>query len=183
MKRMFALTIGLLAVAGSAFAQTSTMDADTIVLAAPANLRAGATVIRWHADHAAYDTVKQGNNKLVCYDRSGFPEQQAFSIECTSQANLERVKQNLKIEAGGDKNKSNDMVAAEEKDGSRVKPEYGSVFYHLMGPSKDQAHTHMTICVPGATAKTLPFPETAAPGVVWIMDAGTSGAHLMTPGE
>jgi hypothetical protein len=159
------------------------MDADAVVLAAPANLRAGATVIRWHADHNTYDTIKQGNNKLVCYDRSGFPEQQAFSIECTSEANIERVKQNLKVESAGDKAKSNAMIAGMEKDGTRVKPEYGSVFYHLMGADKDHARTHMTICVPGATSKTLPFPETAAPGVVWIMDAGTSGAHLMTPGE
>lgn len=184
MKRVFALTIGLLALAGSAFAQTSTMDADTVALAAPAgNLRTGAMIIRWHADHASYDTLKQGTNKEVCYDRSGFPEQQAFSIECTSQANLERVKQNLKFESVGDKNKTNEMIAAAEKDGSRVKPEYGSVFYHLQGADKDHARTHMTICVPGATSKTLPFPETGASGVVWIMDAGTSGAHLMTPGE
>jgi hypothetical protein len=75
------------------------------------------------------------------------------------------------------------MIAAMEKDGTRVKPEYGSVFYHLMGADKDHARTHMTICVPGATSKTLPFPEAGAAGVVWIMDAGTSGAHLMTPGE
>jgi hypothetical protein len=52
-----------------------------------------------------------------------------------------------------------------------------------MGADKDHARTHMTICVPGATSKTLPFPEAATQGVVWIMDAGTSGAHLMTPGE
>jgi hypothetical protein len=183
MKRMFVLAIGLLSLAASASAQTSTMDADTVALAAPANLRAGATIIRWHADHATYDTLKQGNNKLVCYDRSGFPEQQAFSIECTSVANIPRVVQNLKVESLGDKAKSNAMIAQMEKDGTRVKPEYGSVFYHLMGADKDHARTHMTICVPGATSKTLPFPEAATQGVVWIMDAGTSGAHLMTPGE
>jgi hypothetical protein len=183
MKRILVFVLGLAAASTSAFAQTSTMDADTVVLAAPANLRAGATVIRWHADHATYDTVKKGTNNLVCYDRSGFPEQQAFSIECTSMANINRVVQNLKIESGGDKNKSNAMVAAMEKDGTRVKPEFGSVFYHLMGADKDHARTHMTICVPGATSKTMGFPESGATGGVWIMDAGTSGAHLMTPGE
>jgi hypothetical protein len=183
MKRMLVFAVGLLAASTSAFAQTSTMDADTVALAAPANLRAGVTVIRWHADHATYDTVKKGTNNLVCYDRSGFPEQQAFSIECTSAGNVNRVVQNLKIESGGDKAKSNAMVASMEKDGSRIKPEFGSVFYHLMGADKDHARTHMTICVPGATTKTLGLPESGAQGVVWIMDAGTSGAHLMTPGE
>jgi hypothetical protein len=183
MKRLFVFALGLLALPTGVFAQTSTMDADTVVLAAPANLRTGATVIRWHADHAGYDTVKKGTNNLVCYDRSGFPQQQAFSIECTSLGNINRVIQNLKVESAGDKAKSNAMIAAMEKDGTRVKPEFGSVFYHLMGADKDHARTHMTICVPGATSKTLGFPESGAQGAVWIMDAGTSGAHLMTPGE
>jgi hypothetical protein len=41
----------------------------------------------------------------------------------------------------------------------------------------------MTIAVPGATTKTLGLPETGASGGVWIMNAGTTTAHLMTPGE
>ena len=181
MKHVVLLAVGVLAVSASASAQSS-MDVDTVLLAAPANLRAATTVIKWKPDHT-YDTVKKGTNRLVCYDRSGFPEQQAFSIECTSVANLDRVAQNLKLEAAGDKTKTQAMVAAAEKDGTRIKPEYGSVFYHLMGPDKEHAHTHMTICVPGATTRTLGLPTTGAQGGVWIMDAGTSGAHLMTPGE
>jgi len=52
-----------------------------------------------------------------------------------------------------------------------------------MGPDADHTRTHMTIAVPGATAKTLGLPETNAQGGVWIMNAGTSTARLMTPGE
>jgi hypothetical protein len=183
MKRIAVFALAVLAVSPAAFAQTSTMDADTVALAAPANLRAGATIIRWHADHATYDTIKKGTNKLTCYDRSGFPEQQAFSIECTSTTNIPRVAQNLKFESVNDKAKTQAMVEAADKDGSRVKPEFGSVFYHLMGADKDHARTHMTICVPGATTASLGLPTSGAQGGVWIMDAGTSGAHLMTPGE
>jgi len=182
MKRMALLVACAAAVSASAFAQAP-MDVDTVLLAAPAGLRAATTVIRWKADHATYDTVKKGTNRLVCFDRSGFPEQQPFSIECTSVANLDRVAQNLKFEAGGDKTKTQAMIDAAEKDGTRIKPEYGSVFYHLAGADKDRARTHMTICVPGATTQTLNLPTTGAQGGVWIMDAGTSGAHLMTPGE
>jgi hypothetical protein len=68
------------------------------LLAAPARLAKDATVIKWKADFT-YDTLKKGTNDLVCYDRSGFPGQQAFSIECTSLGNLPREAQNLKIEA------------------------------------------------------------------------------------
>jgi hypothetical protein len=52
-----------------------------------------------------------------------------------------------------------------------------------MGQSQDQARNHMTIAVPGATSQSLGLPDNAAKGGVWIMDAGTSTAHLMTPGE
>ena len=61
----------------------SQADVDTAVLAAPANLRNGATVIKWKPDFT-YDTLRKGTNRLVCYDRSGQPTQAAFSVECTS---------------------------------------------------------------------------------------------------
>jgi hypothetical protein len=111
------------------------------------------------------------------------PEQQAFSIECTSVANLDRVAQNLKAEALGDKAKTQAMLDAEEKDGSRIKPEFGSVWYHMMGADQEHARMHMTIAVPGATSQSMGLADKAGQGTVWIMNAGTSTAHLMTPGE
>ena len=151
-------------------------------LAAPANLRDGATVIKWKPDFT-YDTLKKGTNRLVCYDRSGFPRQQPFSVECTSIANLDRVAQNLKFEAAGDKAKTQALLDAAEKDGTRVKPEFGSVWYHVMGPDQEHARTHMTIAVPGATTQSIGLPDNPKQGGVWIMNAGTTTAHLMTPGE
>jgi hypothetical protein len=41
----------------------------------------------------------------------------------------------------------------------------------------------MTIAVPGATKQSLGLPEDNKSGGVWIMNAGTTTAHLMTPGE
>jgi hypothetical protein len=181
MKRMALLVFGLVAASTSAFAQMA-LDNDTIVLAAPANLRAEATVVKWKPDHT-YDTIKKGTNKIVCYDRSGFPEQQAFSIECTSLGNLDRAAQNMKFEALGDKAKTQAALEAAEKDGTRVKPEFGSVWYHLQGADKDHARPHMTIAVPGATTATLGLPDNGRSGGVWIMNAGTTTAHLMVPGE
>ena len=180
MKRIVLLTLGLVAAATGAFAQSA--DIDTPLLALPANLREAATVIKWKPDHT-YDTLKKGTNGLVCYDRSGFPLQQPFSLECTAMGNLERAAQNLKAEALGDKMKSEAMLNDLEKSGMRVKPVFGSVWYHLMGPSKEQARTHMTIAVPGATTATLGLPDNGRAGGVWIMNAGTTTAHLMTPGE
>jgi hypothetical protein len=174
-----ALVFAMLAIP-AAWAQAPADAIEKALGAAPAQLKEAATVIRWKPDFT-YDTLKQGTNRLVCYDRSGFPGQQAFSIECTSIANLERAAQNLKFEAQGAQKQA--LLDAAEKDGTRKKPEYGSVWYHLMGASKEAARTHMTIAVPFATQKTIGLPENGREGGVWIMNAGTSTAHLMTPGE
>jgi hypothetical protein len=180
MKRMAPIVLSLLVVPAGAFAQAPADAITTAVLAAPANLREAATVIKWKPDFT-YDTLKKGTNRLVCYDRSGFPGQRPFSLECTSLGNLDRAAQNLKFEAMGDKKQA--MLDAAEKDGTRVKPEFGSVWYHLMGADKEHARTHMTIAVPGATTQSLGLPDNNKQGGVWIMNAGTTTAHLMTPGE
>lgn len=183
MKYVLPTVLSILAVSIGAFAQSPDQAAiDKALMAAPANQKAGATVIKWKADFT-YDTLRKGTNHLVCYDRSGQPGQQAFAAECTNLGNLERAAQNLKFEAIPDKKASLAALDAAEKDGTRVKPEFGSVWYHIMGPDADHLRTHMTIAVPGATSKTLGLPETNAQGGVWIMNAGTSTAHLMTPGE
>jgi hypothetical protein len=178
MTRHTVMFLGLLVFSTSAFAQTP--DVDTPVLAAPANQRAGATVIKWNPDFT-YETLKKGTNRLVCYDRSGQPGQQPFSVECTSIANLDRVAQNMKFEAMGDKKQA--MLDAAEKDGTRVKPEFGSVFYNLGGADRERARAHTTVAVPGATAQSLGLPDNNKMGGAWIMNAGTSTAHIMIPGH
>jgi hypothetical protein len=179
MKRIFLPT--LLVLASGAWAQAQDDAIQKALLAAPARLRDGATVIKWKADYT-YDTLKKGTNDLVCYDRSGLPGQtQAFSIECTSLGNLPREAQNLKFEAMGAGKQA--ALDAAEKDGTRVKPVYGSVWYHLMGADKEHANPHMTIALPGATAASTGLPDKPTQNGVWIMNAGTTTAHLMTPGE
>jgi len=182
MNRVAMLVLGILIVSIGARAQEPDAAIDKALLAAPAQMRDGATVIKWKADFT-YDTLRKGTNRLVCYDRSGLPEQQPYSIECTSIANLDRVAQNLKFESGGDKVKTQAMFDAAEKDGTRVKPEYGSVWYHILGPDKEHARVHMTIAVPGATTQSIGLPDNNKAGTVWLMNGGTSTAHLMTPGE
>jgi hypothetical protein len=177
MTRYALVLVALLVVPSGVSAQTP--DVDTPLLAAPANLREGATVIKWKADFT-YDTLKKGTNRLVCYNRSGQPTQQPFALECTSNANLDRVAQNMRFEALGEKRQA--ALDAAEKDGSRVKPEFGSVFYNLSGPSQDRARPHTTVAVPGATAQSLGLPDNNKSGGVWIMNPGTSTAHLMIPG-
>ncbi len=183
MKRVLSITCTVAAFSVSVFAQAADQAAiDKALLAAPAQLKAAATVIKWKPDYT-YDTLKKGTNRLVCFDKSGLAGQQAFSIECTSIANLDRAAQNLKFEAIPDAKAKQAALDAAEKDGTRAKPEFGSVWYHVMGADAEHTRNHMTIATPFATTKTLGLPETGAQGGVWIMNAGTSTAHLMTPGE
>ena len=197
MKRIALFFLVVMAVSTSALAQgregrgapapppplepgASQADVDKAVLAAPANLKNQATVIKWKPDYT-YDTLRKGTNRLVCFDRTGQPGQPPFAVECTSIANLDRVAQNLKIEAMGDKKQA--MFDAAEKDGTRVKPEYGSVWYHLGGPDAEHTRTHVTIALPGATTQSTGLPDNPRQGGAWIMNAGTTTAHLMTPGS
>jgi hypothetical protein len=193
MRRIVGTAVAVLALSTSVLAQegrgaapppppplepgASQADVDKALLAAPPNLQGQATVIKWKADFT-YDTLRKGTNRLVCYDRPGQP---AFSVECTSVANLERVAQNLRFEAMGDKRQA--MLDAAEKDGTRVKPEYGSIFYNLSGPDRERARSHMTVAIPGATTASTGLPDNPKPGGAWIMNAGTTTAHIMIPGH
>jgi hypothetical protein len=161
----------------------SQADVDKSLAALPEGLRPQTTVIKWKSDFT-YDTLRKGTNGLVCYDRSGMPLQQPFAVQCTSLGNLPREAQNLKAEATGERAKSEAMLKEMEQNGSRAKPEFGSVWYHMSGADKDHVSAHeVTIAVPGATQASLGLPEQRRESGVWIMNAGTSTAHIMIPGR
>src|SRR5471032_1879586 len=109
MKRIFVFVFGVVTLSASLLAQgrgaplpppplepgASQADVDAALVGAPGQLAGQATVVKWTRNGATYSyaTLRKGTNRLVCYDRSGFPMQQAYSIECTNLGNLDRVKQ------------------------------------------------------------------------------------------
>src|SRR5580693_2138569 len=182
MTRIVPLVLSVLAVPAGALAQTTAEIIDRALAAAPSQMRDGATVVKWNADYT-YVTLKKGTNRMLCYDRSGEPGRQPFAVQCTSIANLERVAQNRKFEAEPDMAKRKAMLDAAEANGTRVKPEYGSLWLDMNGPDRAHARIHMTIAVPGATTQSTGLPDNPKQGGVWIMNAGTTTAHIMTPGS
>lgn len=181
MKRIVSAVLVLLALLVCSFAQTPDPAIEKALLAAPRQMQAAATVIKWKSDFT-YDTLRKGTNKLVCYERPTQSVQQPFSVECTSLLNLERVAQSLKTETTDAKDRQAAFEAL-ERAGKWAKPEFGSVFYNMTGADAATARMHATIAVPGATTKSFGLPEDGTQGGAWIMNAGTSAAHIMTPGH
>ena len=182
MRRIMFIIVGLLTVVPSADAQTTEETIDRALTAAPFRARDGATVVMWNDDYT-YETLKEGTNPLVCYDRSSDPGRPPFAVQCTSLANLDRVAQSRRFDAESeDADGVRAMVAAAEENGTRVLPEYGSAFISMNGRDAASARTHITIAVPGATTESTGLPDNPRSGGAWIMDAGTTTAHIMIPG-
>ena len=182
MKPVIYFALSLFAFAAASPAQNDDDSIERALAAAPKPMHDGATVIKWKAD-GTYETLKKGTNRLVCYDRSGEPGRQPFAVQCTSLGNLDRVAQNRKFEANTDVKARQAALEEAEKAGTRVKPEYGSVWYDMNGPDQAHARIHVTIAVPGATSQSIGLPDTPKNGGAWLMNAGTSTAHIMTPGS
>lgn len=183
MKRIMLTVVGALVVPSAAMAQMSMMPVEDVLAAAPSRTRDDATVIRWNADYS-YETLKEGSNQLVCYDRSTENRRAPFDVQCTNLGNLDRVAQNRRFRAEAeDRQAEGAMVAAAEDAGTRADVVYGSLWIAMRGQDKESAGTHTTIAVPGATTASTGFPENGREGGAYIMGAGTAGAHIMTPGS
>ncbi len=181
MKRIILAVVGVLTVSAGADAQSNAMTIERALLAAPARGRDAASVVKWNADYT-YETIREGTSEMVCYDRSADPGQRPFAVQCTVLGNLERVAQNRRIAAeGGDAAGRRAMVAAAEANGTRVEPVFGSVWISVSGDDQASSGSHMTVAMPGATGESSGFPENPRGSGAWIMAAGTSEAHLMTP--
>ena len=164
-------------------AQTDQEMIDRSVLAAPANARNAAMVVKWAADGKRV-VLRPGTNGLVCWDQSVWPGQRPFSAHCTSEKNLPRVEQNREFfYKAGNAADAEKLVQAAEKSGMRKVPEFGAGYYGLVGNDQATARGHVTIAVPFATTETLKLPSAPSVTGAWIMEAGTSAAHIMVPGH
>lgn len=181
MTRIVLIVVGLLAVSTSVYAQTNAEIIERALAPAPQRGREATGVIKWNPDYS-YETLKESTNRLVCYDRSGDPgRKQPFSVQCTSVANLDRVAQTRKALAENADGEG--MLDSYEANGTRVLPEFGSVWISMDGASQDNARIHTTVAVPNATAESMGLPDSRDQGGAWIMMAGTTEAHIMTPGH
>ncbi|MCH7475246.1 MAG: hypothetical protein IIA27_11300 [Gemmatimonadetes bacterium] len=183
MKLIILVVVGVVSIQASANAQTAAETIEHALAAAPRRAREEAAVIKWNADYT-YETLKEGTNRMVCYNRSDERNRRPFAVVCTSVGNLDRAAQNRRFRGeSADAAEERAMVAAAEENGTRVLPEYGSVWIHMDGPDQASARIHTTIAVPGATTESTGLPDNRRAGGAYIMAAGTSAAHIMIPGR
>jgi len=185
MKRLLvAAAVVLLTLPSGLAAQTDAQRIERAVLGAPARMRDAVAVVKWNADHS-HVVIREGTNGMVCYDRSGEPGRAAFAVQCTSMANLDRISQNRRFaaEGAGDRRAVAALVAEAAANDMRAEVEFGSVWLSSNGDSAEAAGRHMTVAMPMATTATTGIPERAQGGGAFIMAAGTTEAHLMTPGR
>ena len=183
MKLIILAVVGVVSIQTSANAQTAAETIEHALAAAPRRAREEAAVIKWNADYT-YETLKEGTNRMVCYNRSDERNRRPFAVGCTSVGNLDRAAQNRRFRGeSADAAEERAMVAAAEENGTRVLPEYGSVWIHMDGPDQAGARIHTTIAVPGATTESTGLPDNRRAGGAYIMAPGTSAAHIMIPGR
>ena len=184
MKRFLLAACILFLISVPARAQSHAEQIVRATLAAPPSMRADAMVIRMAADGSP-EVLRDGSNGLVCWDRSDEPTR-SFSVQCTSIENLDRIKQNRAWNMSG--KTAEDIRAMQdtaEGDGSRKVSTFGSVYYTLNGEDADSANIHLTVAVPFATAESLGLPDQGSytQTGTWIMEPGTTSAHIMLPGR
>ena len=84
---------------------------------------------------------------------------------------------------GGDEKKTQELVQAAAKDGTRVMSEVGSLWYNFRGNSEATATRHSFVAMPGFGGNQGGLPEVRDSGGAWLMFAGTPEAHIMLPGR
>jgi hypothetical protein len=180
MKRAFALACLVVALPAAVEAQSADAEIARAVAAAPARSQADATVISLDDDGSVV-VLRQGSNGILCWDETS---SEGFSATCTSEGNRARVEQNFEFNnSGGTREEIQALFAEAEANGTRAVSEFGTIYYHLDGADQASARSHISIVVPFATAESLGLPDSGRNDGVWIMNAGTSTAHLMVPGR
>jgi len=154
------------------------------VLAAPAELRAGAAVLGFDA-HGARVPIREGKNELICL--ASDPTKTAFNVACYHKDLEPFMARGRDLLAQGVTGaKRNEIRLKEIEDGKLPMPKEPRTLYVLTGTSYDAAtgkvqdsYLRWVIYVPFATAESTGLSTKASDGAPWLMGAGTAGAHIM----
>lgn len=154
------------------------------LLAAPENLREGATVMGYN-ESGDVIVLRKGTNKMICL--ADDPKKEGFSA-AAYHADLEPfMKRGRELRKEGlDRKEVFEMREKEVKKG-KLKIPNNSTLHLLSGESYDieknevvNAYMRWVIYIPYATEESTGLPlSPPGPGAPWLMDPDTHRAHIM----
>jgi len=154
------------------------------ILAAPAELRAGAAVLGYNSEGKLV-TLREGSNEMICL--ASDPAKTSFSVACYHkdlEPYMARGRELLAQKVTGQKR--NDIRWQEVADGKLKLPREPRTLYVLTGSGFDAATGKVTnpylrwvIYVPYATPESTGLSTKPSDSAPWLMSAGTAGAHIM----
>lgn len=154
------------------------------VLAAPAELRDGATVMGYDPQGALV-RLREGKNEMVCL--ASDPNKASINVACYHkdlEPFMARGRELIAQKVTGAKRV--ETRNKEVEDGKLSMPKEPRTLYVLTGSSYDEAsgklensYLRWVIYVPFATAQSTGLSTKPSEGAPWLMAPGTAGAHIM----
>lgn len=157
------------------------------VLAAPAELRAGAMVYGYN-DKGEFMVLRKGTNEMVCL--ADDPKQPGLNVSCYHKELDVFMARGRELKAAGKTSQEIFDIREEEvKNGKLFMPKQPtSLFvysanadnYNEKTGEVTKGYLRYVVYIPWATSESTGLPlSPEAPGMPWIMDPGTHRAHIM----
>ncbi|HTT61685.1 MAG TPA: hypothetical protein VMG35_07585 [Bryobacteraceae bacterium] len=177
-------TLFLASAAAAAGVPSPEVQIAAAVLAAPAELRDGATVLGYNPQGALVK-LREGHNELICL--ASDPAKTAFSVACYHrdlEPYMARGRELTAQKVAGQKR--NEIRWKEVEEGKLSLPREPHTLYVLTGTAYDAAAGKVTnpylrwvIYVPFATPESTGLATKPSENAPWLMYPGTAGAHIM----
>lgn len=189
MRTLIALLALYLAAAIPAAAQMPDVSVriKTAVLAAPEDLREGATVLARDANGEMV-VLRKGTNEMICL--ADDPNQKGLNVSCYHRDLEPFMARGRALQKEGKTfQEIFDIREAEVKAGTLKMPESPTTLFVYTAPDEkfnpttgevSDGYLRYVVYIPYATAESTGLPlKPDVPGMPWIMDPGTHRAHIM----
>ncbi|MBF8964976.1 hypothetical protein I0P70_17145 [Pontibacter sp. FD36] len=186
---VFMLLVGYSSQAQNTTIPTAEAQIKTAVLAAPAEMREGATVLGYNQKGEVV-TLRKGTNELICL--ADDPNQPGFSVSCYHRDLEPFMARGRELRRQGvSANEIFDMREKEAKSGKLNMPKQPTTLFVYSAPDEQvnmragevaDGYLRYVVYIPWATSEStgLPLkPDQGSVAMPWIMHPGTHGAHIM----